>query len=63
MVWSPQTVPMSDDVYIGLAVTSHDNKRTVEARISHVTTSGNVSPPSPFTESQDIRLRLPPSRQ
>jgi hypothetical protein len=55
MVWSPQTISMPDRVYIGLAVASHDNKETVEAHISHVTTTGNVSPSGPFTESQDIR--------
>ncbi len=58
MAWSPQTILMPDSVYVGLAVTSHDNKKTVAARISHVTTIGNVSPAGPFLESQDIRLQL-----
>ena len=58
-VWSPQTISMPDSVYIGLAVTSHDNKKTAEARFSHVTTTGNVSPAGLFTESQDIRFQLP----
>ena len=61
LAWSPQTVPMPETVCIGLAVTSRDNKRTAEAQFSHVTTTGNVSPTGPFTESQDIRLQLPPS--
>jgi len=61
MIWSPQTISMPDSVYIGLALTSCDNKKTAEARISHVTTTGNVSPSGPFTEAQDIRLSLPPS--
>jgi len=58
---NPQQIAMSESVYIGLAVTSHDNKKTAEARFSHVTTTGNVSPAGPFTESQDIRFQLPVS--
>lgn len=37
-----------------LAVISRDNKKTVQARISHVTTTGEVSPSGLFTESRDI---------
>ena len=59
MAWSPQTVSMLDYVYIGLAVTSHDNKKAAEARLSHVTTTGDVSYSAPFEESQDIRLPVP----
>ncbi len=54
-------IPMDETVSIGLAVTSHDVTRTAEARISHVTTAGDVSPSGPFTESQDIRFQLPSS--
>jgi serine/threonine protein kinase/tetratricopeptide (TPR) repeat protein len=54
-------IPMEETVYIGLAVNSRDLKKTAEARISHVTTTGNVSPSGPFAESQDIRFQLPPS--
>ncbi len=61
MVWSPQTIVMPASVYIGLAVTSRDNNRTAEARFSHVTTAGEVSPPGPFTRSQDIRPEAPAS--
>jgi serine/threonine protein kinase len=53
-------IPMRDTVYVGLAVTSLDPSRLAEARISHVKTTGNVSPSGPFTESQDIRSPLPP---
>jgi regulation of enolase protein 1 (concanavalin A-like superfamily) len=60
MVWSPQTVSMPEKVYLGLAVTSHDSKRTAEARFSHVTTTGDVTPTGSFKESQDIRFQLPP---
>jgi len=59
MVWSPQTIPMPDSVYLGLALTSNDNKKTAEARVSHVTTTGDVSPAGPITESLDIRLPAP----
>jgi serine/threonine protein kinase/tetratricopeptide (TPR) repeat protein len=59
MVWSPQTVSLPGSVYIGLAVTSHDNEKAAEARISHVTTTGDVSYSAPFEESQDIRLPVP----
>jgi hypothetical protein len=35
-------IPMGSDVYIGLAVTSHDAAATCEATFSNVTTTGNV---------------------
>jgi serine/threonine protein kinase/Tol biopolymer transport system component len=41
-------ISMRETVYVGLAVTSHDITRTAEARISHVTTTGNVSPRHPL---------------
>jgi hypothetical protein len=47
-------IPMDEPVYIGLAVNSRDATKTARARISHVTTTGNVSPAGSFTESQDI---------
>jgi serine/threonine protein kinase/tetratricopeptide (TPR) repeat protein len=56
-------IPMDEMVYIGLAVTSHDINKTAGARISHVTTTGNVSPAGPFTESRDIPSQLPASSQ
>jgi serine/threonine protein kinase len=52
-------IPMDKTVSIGLAVTSHDVTKTTEARISHITTTGNVSPAGPFTVSQDIPSQLP----
>jgi len=63
IIWNPRTVSMPENAYTGLAVMSHDSRRTAEACISHVTTTGAVSPPGPFTESQDIRLQPPPSPQ
>jgi serine/threonine protein kinase/Tfp pilus assembly protein PilF len=63
MAGSPQRVSMPNGVYIGLAVTSHDSQRTVEARISHVTTTGDISWASHFRQSQDVRLQLAPPRR
>jgi hypothetical protein len=39
----PTNIPMASDVYIGLALTSHDAAQTCEAVFSNVTTTGNVS--------------------
>ena len=43
MVGTPQGIPMSSNVYIGLALTSHDAALTCEAVFSNVTTTGNVT--------------------
>ncbi len=56
---NPQIMALTRDVCIGLAVTSHDPAHTAEARISHVTTMGDVTPAGPFAESQDITLLQP----
>ena len=40
---TPQNIPMGSNVYIGLAVTSHDAALTCQAVFSNVTTTGNVS--------------------
>jgi hypothetical protein len=50
---------------VHLAVNYREGTRTAAARISHVTTTGGVSPPGPFTESQGIpsNFHLHPSRQ
>jgi hypothetical protein len=53
-------IPMDETVYIGLAVTSHDTAESAQARISHVTTTGNVSPSGSFIESLDIPVQSPP---
>ena len=39
---TPQQVPMSTNVYIGLALTAHDATLTCQAVFSNVTTTGNV---------------------
>jgi hypothetical protein len=43
MSWNPQFIPMSSNVYIGLALTSHNAAATCEAKFSNVTTTGNVT--------------------
>ncbi|MBN1361814.1 MAG: hypothetical protein JW993_14555 [Sedimentisphaerales bacterium] len=41
--WNPQTIAMSDPVYIGLAVTSHNASAVTQAIFSGVATTGNVT--------------------
>jgi len=43
MSWNPQSIPMGSNVYIGLALTSHDTALTCQAVFSNVTISGNVA--------------------
>jgi len=43
MLGTPQPIAMGANVYIGLAVTSHDTALTCQAVFSNVTTTGNVS--------------------
>ena len=40
---TPQNIPMGANVYIGLALTSHDAALTCQAVFSNVTTTGNVT--------------------
>ena len=42
MSWNPQNISMSSNVYIGLAVTSHNAAATCEAKFSNVTITGTV---------------------
>ena len=42
MSWNPQSISMSSNVYIGLALTSHNADATCEAVFSNVTTTGTV---------------------
>ena len=49
----PQTIAMGSNVYIGLALTSHDTALTCQAVFSNVTTTGNVT--GQWT-SQDIGI-------
>ncbi|MBN2593011.1 MAG: hypothetical protein JXA81_05840 [Sedimentisphaerales bacterium] len=43
MAWNPQNISMSSTVYIGLAVTSHNNNAVCQVQFSNVTTTGNVT--------------------
>jgi hypothetical protein len=43
MAWNPQFIAMSSNVYVGLALTSHNNDEVCEAKFSNVTITGNVS--------------------
>ena len=44
MSWNPQSISMSSNVYVGLALTSHDAVLTCEAKFSNVTITGTVGP-------------------
>jgi hypothetical protein len=43
MVWNPQTVSMTSNVYIGLALSAHNADATCEAQYSNVSTTGSVT--------------------
>ncbi len=43
MVWNPQTITMTGDVYVGLALTSHSATAQTAAEFSGVATSGGVA--------------------
>jgi serine/threonine protein kinase/tetratricopeptide (TPR) repeat protein len=55
-------ISMDETVYIGLAANSRNATKAAEARFAHATTTGNVSPPGPFTESCDIPRESPPAK-
>jgi hypothetical protein len=42
MSWNPQFITMASNVYVGLAVTSHNTAETCEAKLSNVTITGTV---------------------
>jgi len=42
MSWNPQSIPMSGNIYVGLAVTSHNNNATCTVKFSNVKTTGTV---------------------
>jgi len=44
LVWNPQNIPMPADVYIGLALTSHNVNAICKAQFSDVKTTGSVTP-------------------
>jgi hypothetical protein len=43
MQGTPENIPMTSNIYIGLALTSHDTALTCEAVFTNVTTTGNVT--------------------
>jgi PA14 domain/Concanavalin A-like lectin/glucanases superfamily len=43
MVWNPQNIAMSSNVYVGLALCSHTNNAVCEAKFSNVTTTGTIT--------------------
>ena len=53
---SSANIAMTDPVYIGLVVCSHVSGQFAEATYSNVSTTGNVTPAGPFTQSQDIGI-------
>jgi hypothetical protein len=53
MSWNPQNISMSSNVYVGLALTSHNAGATCEAVFSNVTITGTVSQQ---WENQDIGI-------
>ena len=53
MTWNPQYITMSSNVYIGLALTSHDNSTICEAKFSDVRITGTVGP---LWSNQDIGI-------
>ena len=53
MTWNPQYITMNANVYIGLALTSHNNSVVCEAKFSDVIITGNVTP---LWANQDIGI-------
>ena len=43
MMWNPQNITMNTNVYVGLALTGHNNNATCTAKFSNVKTTGTVS--------------------
>ncbi len=56
MAWNPQTVTMGQEVFIGLAVTSHNASVSTTAHFSGIATTGNVTG---AWDSLDIGSTLP----
>jgi hypothetical protein len=53
MTWNPQSISMASNVYIGLALTSHNVNAVGEAKFSNVRTTGTVAGQ---WENQDIGI-------
>jgi len=50
MIWNPQTITMTGDIYIGLALSSHTATAQTSAEFSGVSMTGNVTGPWEVTE-------------
>lgn len=57
LTWSPKTIQMGQNIYIGLVLTSREPEEICEAEFSNLATSDNVSPPGAWSVSQDIGIR------
>jgi len=53
LAWNPQVITMQDDVYIGLALTSHNANARCVAEFSNVATTGTVTDQ---WQSQDVGI-------
>ncbi len=53
MAWNPQSISMTGNVYVGLALTSNNTNTVCEAKISNVTITGSVGP---LWANQDIGI-------
>jgi hypothetical protein len=53
MSWNPQNISMSSNIYVGLAVTSHNATATCEAKFSNVTITGSAGA---LWSNQDIGI-------
>jgi len=53
MTWNPQFITMSSNIYIGLAVTSHNNSTPCETVFSNITITGTAGPQ---WTSQDVGI-------
>ena len=49
-------IPMDDTVHIGMAITLNNSSPSTEAKMSHITVTGHISPDGPFTVSEYINL-------
>jgi hypothetical protein len=58
--WNPQTISMTSQVYIGLAVTSHRAGAVTQAEFSHISVTGNVTG---SWQSADLGIAQPAGNQ
>jgi hypothetical protein len=56
MAWNPQNIQMPADVYIGLALTSHNANAVCKAQFSNVKTTGSVTPATWTNEAIGVEM-------